>query len=256
MKIFPSPHTFVLMLVMFLATGSAMADPLRVFAAASLGGAMDAVATEWSAESGVPVSLAYAGSSALARQVQQGAPADIFISANTAWMDALERSGDIQPDSRRVLLTNTLVLIAHGQAASELPIEHGFALRSRLGDSMLAMALVDAVPAGIYGKQALTRLGIWPSISDRVAQTDNVRAALALVARGEAALGVVYASDALAEPGVAVIGRFPADSHDPITYPAALTAQGDHPQARAFLDYLGGERARDAFRQAGFEVAD
>lgn len=246
----------MLLLVTVLASAGVSADPLRVFAAASLGGAMDAVAAEWTAESGVSVSLSYAGSSALARQIQQGAPADIFISANTAWMDALESSDDIQPDSRRVLLTNTLVLIAHGQAASALPIEHGFDLHSRLGNGMLAMAMVDAVPAGIYGKQALTRLGVWPSISGRVAQTDNVRAALALVARGEATLGVVYASDALAESGVVVVGRFPADSHDPITYPAALTAQSDHPQARAFLDYLGGEPARDAFRQAGFEVAD
>lgn len=246
----------VTFLVTFLGAGSAMADPLRIFAAASLGGVMEPIAADWTAEYGAPVSIAYAGSSALARQVQQGAPTDIFISANTAWMDALETSGDIQPDTRRAVLSNTLVLIAHETAAHPIAIEPGFDLEARLGDSMLAMAMVDAVPAGIYGKQALTRLGVWPGISSRVAQTDNVRAALALVARGEARLGVVYASDALAEPQVAVVGRFPASSHDPIIYPVALTTQSDHPQARAFLDYLGGESALTRFRRAGFEVVE
>ena len=251
----PLLPTIALTLIALLGGRAAMAEPLQVFAAASLGGVLETIAARWTEQGGAPVSLSHAGSSALARQIQQGAPADLFISANTAWMDALAASGDIQPDSRRALLANTLVLVAHGRDEAPITIAPGFDLASRLGDGRLAMAMVDAVPAGIYGKQALTRLNVWPSVRERVAQTDNVRAALALVARGEAPLGVVYASDALAEPQVAVIGRFPADSHDPILYPVALTTRSDHPQARAFLDYLGSESTLEAFRRAGFETA-
>lgn len=245
-----------LCLVALLSNPIAVADPLRVFAPASLGGVLGPIANQWADEHGEAISLSYAGSSALARQIQQGAPADIFISANILWMDALADSGDIRPQSRRPLLSNTLVLIGHGVDAPNTFIKSGFDLRGLLGDDMLAMALTDAVPAGIYGKQALVRLGVWSAVADRVAQTDNVRAALALVARGEAGLGIVYASDALAEPRVSVVGRFPIDSHDPVVYPAALTMQSRHPQAERFLDYLGGDTARAVFRRAGFEVAD
>ncbi|WP_373185844.1 molybdate ABC transporter substrate-binding protein [Halopseudomonas sp.] len=245
-----------LSLAALLSTRAVAAEPVQVFAAASLGGVLEPVAARWTARSGQPVSLSYAGSSALARQVQQGAPADLFISANSLWMDALATSGDIQPASRLALLTNSLVLIAHGPDTPPIAIEPGFALDALLGDGMLAMAMTTAVPAGIYGKQALTRLGAWPKVRSQIAQTDNVRAALALVARGEARLGIVYASDALAEPRVSVVGHFPADSHEPIIYPAALTTQSKHPQAQAFLQFLTSETARAEFRRAGFQVAD
>lgn len=255
-KVFLFLPLITLSLVALLSTRAIAADPVQVFAAASLGGVLEPVAARWTARSGQPVSLSYAGSSALARQIQQGAPADIFISANSLWMDALGASGDIQPASRLPLVTNSLVLIAHDPDTPPMTIEPGFALDVLLADGILAMAMTTAVPAGIYGKQALTRLGVWPKVSSQVAQTDNVRAALALVARGEATLGIVYASDALAEPRVSVVGRFPADSHEPIIYPAALTTQSEHPQAQEFLHYLTSETARAEFRRAGFQVAD
>jgi molybdate transport system substrate-binding protein len=239
-----------------LGAGAVAAETLRIFAAASLGGVLEPIAKQWTGTTHQQVSLSFAGSSVLARQIQQGAPADIFISANSLWMDALETSGDVQRDSRQPLLTNSLVLITHSPDTAPIAIEPGFDLRASLGDGMLAMALTEAVPAGIYGKQALTRLGVWNRVADRVAQTDNVRAALALVARGEARLGIVYASDAQTEPQVSVVGHFPADSHDPIIYPIAQTSQSQHPQARAFLDYLSSESARLIFRQAGFGMAD
>ena len=224
---------------------------LVVFAAASLGGALDEVAHAWEAETGGTVALSYAGSSALARQIEQGAPADVFVSASPDWMDALEDEGLIREGTRRDLLSNALVLIAHGRAA---PVEvgPGLDLAGMLGEGRLAMALVDAVPAGVYGREALTSLGLWDDVAPKVVQADNVRAALRLVALGEAPLGVVYATDARAEPGVSVVGAFPEGSHAPIVYPAALTAESGHPRARAFLGHLGSPEARAVFVRHGF----
>ncbi len=228
-------------------------EALVVFAAASLGGAMGEIARGWEAATGRPVTASYAGSSALARQIEQGAPADVFVSANEAWMDALEADGLIRTGTRRDLLSNRLVLIAHGPA-EPVAIGPGLDLAGMLGEGRLAMALLDAVPAGLYGREALTSLGLWDAVAPRVVQADNARAALALVALGEAPLGVVYATDALAEPRVSVLGPFPEGSHAPIAYPAAVTAGSAHPQARAFLDHLGSPEARAVFERHGFAV--
>ena len=230
----------------------AAAEEVTVFAAASLTGALDRVAEAWAAETGHRAVLSYGGSSALARQIQQGAPADIFISASGEWMEAVEASGDVQAGTRRDILGNTLVLIAHGEAAP-VSIE-ALDLAGMLGEDRLAMALVEAVPAGIYGKQALVSLGLWDGVAPKVAQADNVRGALAFVAQGEAPLGIVYATDAAAEPAVSVIGTFLPGSHDPITYPAAITAQATSPVAAEFLDYLTTEPARAVWAAAGFSA--
>ena len=231
----------------------AAAEEVTVFAAASLTGALDRVAEAWAAETGHRAVLSYGGSSALARQIQQGAPADLFISASGEWMDAVEASGDVKAGTRRDILGNTLVLIAHGDAAP-VTIDANLDLAGMLGEGRLAMALVEAVPAGVYGKEALVSLGLWEGVAPLVAQADNVRGALAFVAQGEAPLGLVYATDAAAEPRVSVIGTFPPGSHAPITYPAALTAQATSPVAEEFLKYLTSEPARAVWAAAGFSA--
>ncbi len=228
------------------------AAEVTVFAAASLKSAMDELAPLYEAETGEEVTVALAGSSALARQIEAGAPADLFVSANEGWMDALEEEGLIRPESRIDLLGNSLVLIAPGPEAPLLRIGPDMQLAHALGEGRLAMALVDAVPAGIYGRAALEALGQWQDVAPRVAQTDNVRAALALVATGAARLGIVYATDAAVEPRVSVVGTFPADTHPPIVYPAAVIAGGDEDAARAFLDWLAGAEARAIFAEQGF----
>ncbi len=227
------------------------ADEVTVFAAASMTNAMGEIKQAFEADTGHDLVVSLAGSSALARQIQQGAPADIFISANPNWMDVLEQDGLLEHDSRFALLNNSLVLVAHGQNAGAMQISE---LPEKLGDGKLAMALVDAVPAGIYGKASLTTLGLWDSLAPRVAQTDNVRAALALVAIGEAPFGIVYATDAVAEDGVTVVATFPADSHPPIVYPAADIAGRDTAAENQFLEYLRGDKARAAFERQGFVV--
>lgn len=239
----------ILALAAALAPAAAAAADLTVFAAASLGTALSEVETAWEAETGRDLAVVLAGSSALARQIRQGAPADVFISANPDWMDAIEAEGLVRPGTRRDLLTNTLVLVAHG---SDAPPLDPAALPQALGDGRLAMALVEAVPAGIYGKAALTHLGLWDALAPRVAETDNVRAALALVAAGEAPFGIVYATDAHAEPRVSVVATFPGDSHPPIVYPAAVIDGSTAPDAEAFLDWLQGPTARAAFDAQGF----
>lgn len=230
---------------------AAHAEDITVFAAASLKTALDEIATEWQAQHGDTVSVSYAASSKLAKQIQEGAPADIFISASTDWMDAVQESGDIKVATRKDLLGNTLVLVGTGTpAAAEIT-----ALPTLLGDGKLAMGMVDSVPAGQYGKQSLEKLGLWTTVEAQVAQADNVRSALKLVATGEAPLGIVYGSDAVAEPGVGVVATFPADSHDPIVYPAALTTQSTSAAASAFLDSLSQDSAKAVFTAQGFTVA-
>ena len=231
---------------------AARAAEVTVFAAASLKNAMDEIAAAWEAESGDVARVSLAGSSALARQIQQGAPAEVFISANTDWMDRLEADGLLAEGSRMDLLRNALVLVAHGEA-EPVAISPQLDLAGMLGEGRLAMALVEAVPAGIYGKAALESLGLWAAVAPQVAQTDNVRAALALVAAGEAPLGVVYATDAAAEDAVSVIGTFPEDSHPPIVYPAARLA-GAGEAAERFLAFLQGPQARAAFERQGFAL--
>lgn len=228
----------ILFFVMFWGAGSGVAaERITVFAAASLKTALDAVAEDYPGE----VTLVYAGSSALARQIAAGAPADVFISANPDWMDDLAARGRIDTAGRVDLLGNSLVAIAPRGAMPEAPFEA----------DRVAMALTEAVPAGIYGKAALQHLELWDVVAPRVVQTDNVRVALALVALGEAPLGIVYATDALAEPRVDVVFDFPSESHPPIRYPAAPVIGGDD---GGFLAYLQGPEARAIFAVQGFEV--
>lgn len=242
----------VSLIAALIAAGRGTAEtPVTIFAAASLKSALDEIATGYAD----PVQISYGGSSTLARQIQYGAPADLFISANTDWMDVLEREGLIQPETRKTLLTNRLVLIAGPGVTDDLTLGPGFALAGALGQSRLAMALVDAVPAGIYGRAALQSLGVWEAVAPKVAQADNVRAALMLVAMGEAPYGIVYATDAAAVPEVRIVGTFPADSHAPILYPAArVTGAGD--AAQAFLDHLGMPAAGAIFRKHGFGLPE
>jgi molybdate transport system substrate-binding protein len=228
------------------------ADPI-VFAAASLKDALDDAAALYKQQTGADVTLNYAGSSTLAKQIEQGAPADIFFSADTDWMDYLEERGLIDKDSRVTLLGNAIVLVVPKASDVTIKIAPGMPLAEVLGkDGHLAMANVDSVPAGRYGKAALEHLGVWDAVADKVVQADNVRAALAFVAAGEAPLGIVYATDAAAEPAVRIVDAFPADSHPPIRYPVALTASSQNPDAAAFLDFLTSDTARPAFEKQGF----
>ncbi|SNR50224.1 molybdate ABC transporter substrate-binding protein [Paracoccus sediminis] len=229
------------------------AGDVTVFAAASLKNALDEVAAEFAQRTGNTTAISYAGSNALARQIIEGAPADIFISASTDWMDEVEKAGLTR--QRGDLLGNTLVLIAHGTDAEAVPISSDTDLAGMLDGGKLAMALVEAVPAGQYGKAALENLGLWDGVQADVAQSDNVRAALALVAAGEAPLGIVYATDAAAEDNVTVVGTFPPDSHPAITYSAALLTGADG-AGRAFYDALSGDPARAIFENHGFVVTD
>ena len=241
-----------------LGAGPAVAqttDPV-VFAAASLKNALDAIADDWRRETGKHATISYAASSTLAKQIENGAPADLFISADRDWMDYLAQRKLIDAKSRVDLLGNRLVLIAPKDNKTDLVIRPGFDLAAALGDSRLAMAAPAAVPAGLYGKAALETLGVWSSVAKRVAAAENVRAALLLVARGEAPLGIVYQTDAAADPGVRVVATFPPDTHPPIVYPMALTAASTNPDAPALAAYLRGPAARARFEAQGFTVLD
>jgi molybdate transport system substrate-binding protein len=232
-----------------MCASAASADTVTVFAAASLQGPVEAVARSWQETTGHLVQISFAGTPQLARQIAAGAPADIFIAASADWMDALSENGVVRSASRVDIAGNSLVLVGHGQMP---PSDIATALAA-LKDDRLAMALVDSVPAGQYGKAALEDLGLWDAVAPQVVQADNVRAALALVAAGEAPLGIVYATDARAEPRVSVVATFPAGSHPAIVYPAALTA-GAVPAAQGLLDALAGPVGRAAFAAAGFSA--
>ncbi|MGR3762339.1 molybdate ABC transporter substrate-binding protein (plasmid) [Roseobacteraceae bacterium NS-SX3] len=252
--LFAHARRLALVLAAVLAAGGAQAGSVTVFAAASLKSALDSIAAGFEQQTGHEVTLAFAGSSALARQIEHGAPADVFIPANPQWMDHLEAAGRIDPESRFVLAGNRLVLIAHGAGAAPVELSPELDLAAMLDGRPLAMALVDAVPAGIYGKAALSSLGLWQAVAGQVAQASNVRAALALVTAGEAPLGIVYATDAAAGTGVSVIATFPPATHPPITYPAAAVAPGANPQTTQFLAYLRSEEARAILAAQGFLV--
>ena len=238
------------------AAAPAAAGDVVVFAAASMKTALDEIAADWMAETGQTVVVSYAGSGQLAQQIIQGAPADIFISAATDWMDEVERAGLVAEGTRRDLLGNTLVLIAHGRDGTPVGIGPDLDLAALLGDERLAMALVDAVPAGQYGRAALESLGLWETVAPSVAQADNVRAALALVATGEAPYGIVYATDAAADDNVTVVGTFPAETHPAIVYPAALMAGATDAADRAFFEALSSAAAKEVFADNGFRVLD
>lgn len=231
----------------------AWAEDVSVFAAASLKNALDDVAARFITKTGNTVTISYAGSNALAKQIIEGAPADIFVSANTEWMDEVEKANLVK--ARADILGNRLVLIGHGDAAP-VQISADTDLAGLLDGGKLAMALVDAVPAGQYGKAALENLGLWDDVQADVAQSDNVRATLALVATGEAPYGIVYATDAAAEDDVTVVGDFPADSYPTITYPAALLMGAADDADQAFHDALSGNAAAAIFEKHGFTVKD
>ena len=216
--------------------------------------ALDAVAADFQAATGHQVTISYGGSNALAKQIIEGAPADIFLSAAVNWMDEVEKAGLIADGTRRDLFGNTLVLIAHGKDAAPVEIGPGLDLAGMLAGGRLSMAMVDAVPAGQYGKAALESLGLWPSVEASVAQSENVRAALTLVSTGEAPLGIVYATDAVSDDNVTVIGTFPAESHKPITYPGALLTGAADDADRAFLDVLSSDAGDAKFAEQGFAI--
>jgi molybdate transport system substrate-binding protein len=256
---FNTPRRGVLVLILGLMAAPLMAWPARaaevtVFAAASLKNALDDAVKLYEAKTGMKVVVSYAASSALAKQIEAGAPADIFFSADLDWMDYLQNKSLINVATRQTLLGNTLVLIAPKGARTSLAIEKSFPLLKSLGtDGKLAMASVDSVPAGKYGKAALTYLGVWDEVAPRVAQAENVRAALALVARKEAPLGIVYGTDAKSDPSVRVVATFPAESHPEILYPVALLASAKA-DARKFLGFLLSPEAAPAFQAQGFII--
>lgn len=223
---------------------------ITVFAAASLTNALQDLGDRFTKETSIPVRLSFAASSALARQIENGAPADVFFSADLEWMDYLQARNLIQPGTRHDVLANRLVLIAPLDSKIKLSIEPHFALLAALGKGRLATGDPDAVPAGRYAREALTTLGVWNEVVDRLVRADNVRSALAFVDRGEAPLGIVYETDALIDKQVRVVDVFPDNSHLPIVYPIALTS-GAHADAARFVAYLRGP-AGARFKAYGF----
>jgi molybdate transport system substrate-binding protein len=226
-----------------------------VFAAASLKNALDDAIATYAQATGAKVTASYAASSALAKQIEQGAPAQLFISADLAWMDYLAERQLIDESTRVSLLGNSLVLVtAKDSSVGEVAIGQGVDLAALLGDSRLAIGEASSVPAGKYAKAALEKLGGWSGVENKLAQAENVRAALALVARGEAPLGIIYKTDAASDPTVRIVGTFPADSHPPIIYPAAVTKTGEGSGAADFLRFLRGSEAKAAFEKQGFTL--
>ena len=240
-----------LMLVGVMPT-AAQARPPLVLAAASLQESLTAAADAWAAQGHSRPTISFAASSALARQIEAGAPADLFISADEEWMDYVALKALLRPATRVSFLTNQLVLIAPRDSRIALRLAPGVPLARALGDGRLAIADPAAVPAGRYAKAALTSLGAWPSVEPKLARTENVRAALALVERGEAPLGIVYATDARASTKVRVVGQFSAASHPPISYPIALLATAASPDAEPFRRFLISSPGRAIFRRFGF----
>ncbi len=249
----------IAMRLMFAALALVYVQPVRaqmhgplVLTAASLQESMNAAADAWSRHHHPRPVLSFAASSALARQIGAGGAADLFVSADEDWMDVLAKAGRIVPGTRVSFLTGTLVIVAPAHRALTLRPAPGFALAAALGGGKLAMADPDAVPAGRYGRDALQRLKVWDQVSGQIVRAENVRAALALVAHGAAPLGIVYATDAMAEPAVRTVGVFPADSHAPITYPVARLRASTNPDAEAFRRFLVSNEAKAIFRRFGF----
>ena len=235
-------------------TAAAPGRDLLVFAAASLKNALDDVNAEYQRQTGRKVVVSYAASPTLAKQIESAAPADVFISADLDWMDYLAQRRLIKPETRRNLLGNRLVLVSPAGTQRDVTIGPGFPLASLLGGGRLAMADPDSVPGGKYGQAALEHLGVWSSVRTRIARAENVRAALALVSRGEAPFGIVYHTDAAADPKVRVVGFFPEDTHPPITYPIAAVAASTAPTIAAYLEFLRSPAARPLFEKQGFTV--
>lgn len=233
----------------------ARAQGLSVFAAASLTDAMRDISAAWQVAGHAALRQSFASSSTLARQIEQGAPANLFASADERWMDYLAERKLIAADTRRDLLGNELVLVVPASHRQTVEISEGLGIGTLLGPGgRLATGDPAHVPVGVYAEQALRKLGLWDIVLPRLARTEDVRGALVLVERGEVPLGIVYSTDAAASSGVAVAGVFPADTHDPITYPFAVTASGDTAEARELLRFLAGPQARDIFAKRGFKV--
>ena len=232
----------------------AQAKPVLVFAAASVKNALDDIAAQYERETGRKVTISYGASPALAKQVEAAAPADLFVSADLDWMDYLQTRSLIKAETRGNLLGNRIVLVAPKDSQASIKIAPGFPLVELLGNGRLAMADPKSVPAGKYGRAALETLGVWQAVEPRVAAAENVRAALALVSRGEAPLGIVYQTDAAADPNVKIVGTFPEDTHPPIIYPAALVATSTNGDAPAFLAYMRAPAARPAWEKQGFTM--
>lgn len=247
----------LLMLCIGQLAAAAERTPLVVFAASSLKESLDEAAEAYQRQSRQPVQVSYAASSALARQIAQGAPADVFVSADLEWVEWLQQRSLINAATRHALLGNTLVLVAPANSSAKpLQLRRGTALLPLLGsDGRIALALTSSVPAGKYAKAALEHLAMWKPLQGRIAEAENVRATLLLVARGETPLGVVYGSDARAEPNVKVLATFPAGSHPPIIYPLAVTATSGQPaQSAAFVRWLQTPPALAIFRRHGFSA--
>jgi molybdate transport system substrate-binding protein len=229
---------------------------LLVFAAASLREALDEQVRRFQSDSRAKVVVSYAASNALAKQIEAGAPADVFLSADADWVAYLDKRKLIRPGTRTDLLRNQLVLIASADSRPALRIGPAFELAAALGAGRLAMANPDSVPVGKYGRDALQSLGVWADIEPHIARAENVRAALLLVARGEAPFGIVYATDALAEPKVRIVDTFPENTHAPIVYPVAIVATSRSPYAQRFVDSLASPAARTIWARHGFTMAN
>lgn len=261
MKLCPLLRSFsaLLLIAVSLAPTAARAQDdagLTVFAAASLKEALDEAAAAYRKQTGVPVRVSYAASSALARQIEQGAPADVFFSADLEWMDYLQKRNRLDVATRRSLLGNRLVLIAPRASKAQVDLKRPATLLAALGDGRLAVGQTRTVPAGKYAKASLESLSLWNGVRPRLAESESVRAALMLVARGETPLGIVYASDAKAEPGVRVVATFPEDSHPPIVYPVAALRGARAAQAARFVQWLASPDADALFTKRGFAVKD
>jgi molybdate transport system substrate-binding protein len=237
-------------------SAAAQGTPLLVFAAASLKNALDDANALFERQKGVKPTTSYAASSALAKQIEAGAPADIFISADLDWMDYVEHKNLIRPRTRANLLGNKIVLIAPANSAIQLAIGPNFPLAHALGDGRLAMADTASVPAGKYGKAALEALGVWSSVANKIAPAENVRATLLLVSRGETPLGIVYQTDAAVDPNVKILGSFPDNTHPPIVYPVALIQSSTNPAASDYLAFLKSAAARPFFEKQGFTLLE
>ena len=257
MKIFRHPASLAAAwIIALLQVGAACADTpkqpeILVFAAASLSSVLGDLSADWQKSAGVSVKLSFAASSVLARQIEAGGKADVFISADQEWMDYLQSRELIDKATRRNLVGNRLVLIAPADSKLELKIAPGFPLARALAGRRLATGDPDTVPVGRYARSALTSLGIWDEIQDRLVRADNVRSAMMFVARGEVPLGIVYTTDALADQKVRIVDTFPANTHAPITYPAAVV-NGAHGEAGSFVEFLGGDVARATWKKFGF----
>ncbi|MES2292981.1 MAG: molybdate ABC transporter substrate-binding protein [Pseudomonadota bacterium] len=238
-------------LLLALAPLPALAADVTVFGAASLADALKEIAANYQKQSGKQVAVSLAASSVLARQIEASGGADVFISADLDWMDYLDNKNLIQHDTRENLLGNKLVLVAGKGVDADIAIAPHFDLLGALKGGRLAMADPDSVPAGKYGRTALISLGAWNGVVNHVVNAENVRVALAYVARGEAPLGIVYETDAKADRNVKIVGVFPESSHQPILYPAALVKDAK-PEARTFLAYLASPAARAVFEKDGF----